>query len=67
MIPNVQNNPRTTNLVGFISGGLHFLIDPAFELIRVPEELLQMERVLQGGTAKLSTLVKSVASAQQLK
>lgn len=58
---------RTTYLVGLVSGGLHLLIYPALELIRVPEELLQMERVLQGGTAKLSTLMKRVASAQQLK
>lgn len=55
------------HLVGLISGGLHLLIDPALELVRVPEKLLQMERVLQGSTAKLSTLMKGVASAQQLK
>lgn len=61
------SSSRATYLVGLISGSLHLLIDPALELIRVSEELLQMERVLQGGTAKLSSLVKSVASAQQLK
>lgn len=55
-----------TNLVGLVSGGLHLLVDPALELIRVTEELLQVERVLQGGTARLSALMKGVASAQQL-
>lgn len=58
---------RKTYLVGLISGGLHLLIYPALELVRVPEELLEMERILQGGTAKLGTLMKGVASAQQLK
>lgn len=54
-------------LVGFVCGGLHLLIDPALELIRVTEKLLQMEGVLQGGTAGLSTIVQGIASAQQLK
>lgn len=57
----------TTYLVGLVSGGLHLLIDPALEFVGVPEELLQMERVLEGGPAKLGALMKGVASAQQLK
>lgn len=55
------------HLVGFICGGLHLLIDPALEFIRVTEKLLQVEGVLQGGTAGLSTIVQSITSAQQLK
>lgn len=54
------------HLVGFVCGGLHLLIDPALELIRVTEKLLQVERVLQGGTAGLSSIVQSITSAQQL-
>ena len=55
-----------THLVGLVSGGLHLLVDPALELIRVAEELLQVEGVFQGGTAGLSALMEGVASAQQL-
>lgn len=55
-----------THLVGLVSGGLHLLVDPALELVRVAEELLQAEGVLKGSTAKLSALVEGVASAQQL-
>ena len=53
-------------LVSLISGSLHLLIDPALELIRVPKELLQVERVLQGSTTRLSTLMQGVAAAEQL-
>lgn len=55
-----------THLVGLISGGLHLLVDPALELVRVTEELLQVEGVLQGSTARLCTLMEGIASAQQL-
>lgn len=53
-------------LVSLICGGLHLLVDPALELVRVPEELLQVEGVLQGGAARLSTLVQGVAAAEKL-
>lgn len=53
-------------LVSFVSSGLHLLIDPALELIRIPEELLQVERVFQGSTTRLSTLMQGVAAAEQL-
>lgn len=57
----------STHLVGFICGSLHLLINPTLELIRVTEKLLQVERVLQGGTAGLGAVVQSIAPAQQLK
>lgn len=53
-------------LVSLICGSLHLLIDPTLELIRVPEELLQVERVLQGSTTRLSTLMQGVSAAEQL-
>lgn len=56
----------TGDLVGFVCGGLHLLVDPALQLVRVPEKLLQVEGVLQGGAAQLSALVQGVAAAQQL-
>lgn len=55
-----------THLVGLISSSLHLLVDPALKLVRVTEELLQVEGVLQGSTARLSALMEGVASAQQL-
>lgn len=54
-------------LVSFVSSSLHLLVDPALELIRIPEELLQVERVFQGSTTRLSTLVQGIAAAEQLK
>lgn len=54
-------------LVSFVGGRLHLLVDPALELIGVPEELLQVEGVLQGGAARLGALVQGVAAAEQLK
>lgn len=51
-------------LVSLISGSLHLLIDPALELIRVPEKLLQVERVLQGSTTRLSTLMQGITTAE---
>lgn len=53
-------------LVSLISGGLHLLVDPALQLVGVPEELLQVERVLQGSAARLCALVQGVAAAEQL-
>ena len=53
-------------LVSLICGGLHLLVDPALELIRVPEELLQVEGVLQSSTARLSAFMQGVAAAEQL-
>lgn len=53
-------------LVSLVRGSLHLLVDPALELIGVPEELLQVERVLQGSTTRLSALMQGVAAAEQL-
>lgn len=52
--------------VSLICGRLHLLIDPALQLIRVPEELLQMERVLQGSAAGLSAFMQGITAAEQL-
>lgn len=52
--------------VSFICGRLHLLIDPALQLIRVPEELLQKGRIPQGSTAGLSALVQGITAAEQL-
>ncbi len=60
------SNSLMNYLVSLICGSLHLLIDPALELIRVPEELLQVERVLQGSTTRLSTLMQGVSAAEQL-
>lgn len=54
------------DLVSFICGCFHLFIDPALQLIRVPEKLLQVKRVLQGSTTRLSTLMQGVAAAKQL-
>lgn len=61
-----NKNSLVNYLVSLICGSLHLLVDPALELIRVPEELLQVERVLQGSTTRLSTLMQGVAAAKQL-
>lgn len=53
--------------ISFICGGFHLLVDPALELIRVSEKLLQVERVRQLGPATHGSLMKGVAAAQQLK
>lgn len=63
---NKISNSLMNYFVSLICGSLHLLIDPALELIRVPEELLQVERVLQGSTTRLSTLMQGVAPAEQL-
>ena len=53
-------------LVSLICGSLHLLVDPALELIRVPEELLQVERILQSSPTRLGTVMQGVAAAEQL-
>lgn len=53
--------------ISFICGGFHLLIDPALELIRVTEKLLQVERVCQLGATTHGSFMKSVAAAQELK
>lgn len=55
-----------SDLVGLVRGRFHFLVDPALELVRVPEELLQFGGVLQGGVAGLSVLMQGIAATQQL-
>ncbi len=64
---NKPFNPLMNYLVGFICGSLHLLIDPALELIRVSKELLQVKRVLQGSTARLSALMQGITAAEQLR
>lgn len=54
-------------LVSFIGGSLHLLVDPALELIRISEELLQVEGVFQGSATRLCALMQGVAAAEQLK
>lgn len=54
----------TNYLVSLISSSLHLFIDPALKLIRVPEELLEVEGVLQGSTTRLSTVVQGIAAAE---
>lgn len=62
-----SSNKRLINyFVSFICGRLHLLIDPALQLIRVPEELLQKGRIPQGSTAGLSALVQGITAAEQL-
>lgn len=54
----------TNYLVSLISSSLHLFIDPALKLIRVPEELLEVEGVLQGSTTRLSTVMQGIAAAE---
>ena len=52
--------------VSFICGSFHLLIDPTLELIRITEELLQVEGIGQLGPATHGSLVKGIAAAQEL-
>lgn len=52
--------------VSFVRGSFHLLIDPALELIRITEKLLQVEGISQLGTATQGSLMKGIAAAQQL-
>lgn len=54
------------DLVGLIGGGLHLLVDPTLQLIRVPEELLEVEGVVQSGPPGLSSLMQGIPATQQL-
>lgn len=63
----LHRNAARRYFIGFICGSFHLLVDPALELIRVAEKLLQVERVGQLGPATHGSLVKGVAAAQQLK
>lgn len=52
--------------VSFVGGSFHLLVDPALELIRITEKLLQVEGIGQLGPAIHGSLMKGVATAQQL-
>lgn len=52
--------------VSFVCGSFHLLVDPALELIRITEKLLQVEGIGQLGAAAQGSLVKGIAAAQQL-
>lgn len=58
--------PTGHYFISFVGGGFHLLVDPALELIRITEKLLQMEGIGQLGAAVHGSLVKGVAAAQQL-
>lgn len=51
--------------VSFVRGSFHLLVDPALELIRITEKLLQVEGIGQLGAATQGSLVKGIAAAQQ--
>lgn len=53
-------------LISFVSCSFHLFIDPAFQLIRVPEELLQVEWICKLRTAAHGPLVQSITPAQKL-
>lgn len=61
-----RKGAAAADLVGLVRGRLHLLVDPALQLVGVPEELLQVEGVLQGGAAGLGALMQRVPAAQQL-
>lgn len=52
--------------ISFICGSFHLLVDPALELIRITEKLLQVEGIGQLGPAIHGSLMKGIATAQQL-
>lgn len=52
--------------ISFICGSFHLLVDPALELIGIPEKLLQVEGIGQLGPAIHGSLMKGIAAAQQL-
>lgn len=53
--------------ISFIGGSFHLLVDPTFELIRITEELLQVEGISQLGPAMQGSLMEGISAAKELK
>lgn len=53
--------------IRLVGGSFHLLVDPAFELIRITEELLQVEGIGQLGPAVHCSLMEGISAAEELK